>query len=146
MDIELREPRTAEEFRLYHDLRWRVLRAPWDQPRESEKDAFEDRAAHLTAWRGGRLVGVGRLHFNSPVEAQIRFMAVEPDWQGHGIGGLILARLEERARASGAQAIVLNARESAVAFYAARGYTVARELEPLFGSIPHFQMVKTLSA
>ena len=35
-------------------------------------------------------IGVGRANFNSENEAQIRSMAVEQEWQGKGIGSLIL--------------------------------------------------------
>jgi GNAT superfamily N-acetyltransferase len=143
-DIEIRAPRTAEEFRLYYDLRWRILRQPWTQPRESEKDEHEEGAVHLIAWCDGRVAGVGRLHFTGPDEAQIRFMAVEHDWQGRGIGGLILARLEDEARAGGARRMVLNARDAAVRFYSRHGYAISGESEPLFDSIPHWQMRKTL--
>jgi hypothetical protein len=77
MTIEVRQPRTQEELDLYYDLRWRVLREQWTKSRESGRDEHEENAFHLTAWDGPKLLGTGRLHFNSPDEAQIRCMAVE---------------------------------------------------------------------
>jgi acetyltransferase (GNAT) family protein len=86
MSIELREPKTADDFALYYDLRWRILREPWTQDRESSKDEHEALAVHLMAWVDNQLVGVGRLHFNLPEEAQIRYMAVEGSHAGRGVG------------------------------------------------------------
>ena len=59
MSIELREPKTADDFALYYDLRWRILREPWTQDRESSKDEHEALAVHLMAWVDNKLVGVG---------------------------------------------------------------------------------------
>ena len=144
MDLEIREPRSEEEFEQYHDLRWRILREPWDQPRHSEEDQHEGEAIHLAAWSGGRLAGVGRVHFNSPSEAQIRYMAVEMDLRGQGVGGAILAELESRARERGAAYIVLNARDTAVGFYEKHGYCITKEAQILFESIPHWELRKGL--
>src|SRR5712691_13327512 len=92
-------PETDIDRDRYFDLRWRVLRAPWQQPRGSERDEREDESIHLMI-RGtnGAALAVGRLHLNSPVEAQVRFMAVDPRWQGRGLGSTVLRELERRAR------------------------------------------------
>src|SRR5436853_7384907 len=113
MHVVLREPRSEQDFKLYYDLRWRILREPWTQERESGRDEYEEKAIHLMAWRGDTLVGVGRLHFNSPVEGQIRYMAIEPQYSHKGVGSQILMELEARARGAGVERIVLNAREAA---------------------------------
>ncbi len=142
--LEIRSPRGREEMEQYYDLRWRILRAPWAQGRGGERDEHEEEAFHVAAWAGGRIVGVGRLHFTAPHEAQIRYMAVESELQGRGIGGRILAELEQCARAAGAGKIVLNARDRAVEFYRQHGYRVMRPSEVLFDAIPHWQMEKAL--
>ena len=88
-------PQSEAEWDNYFDLRWRVLRAPWHQPRGSEKDGREAESEHLMiVGQDSSPVAVGRLHFNTPAEAQVRFMAVEPGLQGHGLGGAILQELE----------------------------------------------------
>lgn len=144
MDTELREPSTAKEFEQYYDLRWRILRKPWTTDRESSTDEREDDAFHLGAWCGGKLAGVGRLHFNSPHEAQVRYMAVEHDFDRRGIGSVILRALEEQARTRGAVRIVLNARETALGFYLHHGYVRSDMSGTLFGSIVHWRMLKEL--
>ena len=129
---------------LYFDLRWRVLRERWTQVRETGKDEHETDAFHLTAWVGGKLAGTGRLHFNSPQEAQVRFMAVEEAYARHGIGSRILEALEARARKKQARRVVLNARDSAVNFYRKRGYQLVDQSATLFDSIVHWRMQKLL--
>jgi N-acetylglutamate synthase-like GNAT family acetyltransferase len=144
MTIEVRQPRTQEELDLYYDLRWRVLREQWTRSRESGRDEHEENAFHLTAWDGPKLVGTGRLHFNSPDEAQIRCMAVEEAYRSTGVGGLIIQALEQRAREQGAKFVMLNAREGAVSFYRKHGYQLIDQSNTLFNQISHWRMHKNL--
>jgi GNAT superfamily N-acetyltransferase len=144
--IQLREPQTADDFVLYYDLRWRVLREPWTEDRESGKDEHEQNAIHLMAWCDSHLVGVGRLHFNSREEAQIRYMAVEDGYAGRHVGTAILKALEDRARHAGATLITLNARDNAVGFYRKAKYRLIGPAETLFNSIRHWRMCKSLDA
>ena len=144
--IKIMTPESPEDFKQYYDLRWRVLRGPWGQPRGSERDDLENAAIHVMARdAGGRLVGVGRGHMNSENEAQVRYMAVEEDCRSRGIGGLILMELEARLKQSGARTVILNAREAAVPFYFRHGYAVTGPTHALFGVIPHFKMSKQLT-
>jgi len=144
MTLDVREPSNDSEFEHYYDLRWRVLREPWTQSKESERDEHEADATHLGAWQDGTLVGVGRLHFISSAEAQIRYMAVEHRHAGKGIGSAILVELERRAREHGATRIILKARESAKEFYSKHGYSVSGPSGFLFDQIPHSEMSKDL--
>jgi N-acetylglutamate synthase-like GNAT family acetyltransferase len=144
MQVEIREPATQAELELYYDLRCRILRKPWTQERAAGRDEHEATAFHLTAWIGDKLVGTGRIHFNSPEEVQVRGMAVEEGYAGHGIGSRILHTLEAHARAQRAHRMVLSARESALAFYRKNGFRPVEPGETLFGSIPHWRMQKQL--
>jgi len=142
--MKVREPKTKEEYEKYYDLRWRILRKPWDQPKGSEKDDLEKQSIHLMAWEKGKPLGVGRVHFNSSKEARVRYMAVEEDMRGKGVGAMILKALEKGAERKGADHIVLNARESAVGFYKKHGYRIVGKAHILFGVIPHYEMRKKL--
>ncbi len=145
--MKICRPQTKEQFAQYYDLRWRVLRKPWNQPRGSEKDERENRADHITVCdENDTLIGVGRLHFNSAAEAQIRFMAVDEHHRGRGVGKMILTELERIARDKGAESIVLNARDEAIAFYKKMGYEEAGQSHVLFGSVRHVRMFKRLAA
>lgn len=140
----LKSPQTRQEFFDYYDLRWRILRAPWNQPKGSEQDELEGQAIHIIAVEEGKIVGCGRAHFNSDEEAQIRYMAVENHWQVKGIGKLILDELEKKVIEKGAKKIILHARESVVKFYEKNGYRIIKPSQTLFGAIPHYLMEKKI--
>lgn len=140
----IKSPQTRKEFFDYYDLRWRILRAPWNQPKGSEQDDLEGQAIHIIAVENDKIVGCGRAHFNSDEEAQIRYMAVENEWQGKGVGKLILDELEKRVVEKGAKKIILHARENIVKFYEKNGYKVIKRSHTLFGVIPHYLMEKEL--
>lgn len=143
--MQVTSPASETEFAAYFELRWKLLRAPWNQPRGSERDDREAGSIHVMAVLDDATVaGVGRLHFNSISEAQIRYMAVSTSHQRQGIGTHILAALEDRARQLGASVIVLNARETALGFYIRHGYSPTGPGEMLYNRIAHLRMQKQL--
>lgn len=143
MHIIIKEPKTKKEIEDYYDIRWHVLREPHNQPRGSEKDDLEELAIHLIVYDEGRIpAAAGRAHFNSDVEVQIRFMAVDPHYQNFGIGSSLLSALEKRVKTRGASYIILNSRESAIGFYKKNGYRIIGKAESIFGSIEHMKMRK----
>ncbi len=144
--MQIIEPSSAADYRDYYDLRWRILRAPWNQPRGSEQDPLDNSSTHLMLINSaGEALGVGRLHFNTIREAQIRYMAVAVGHQRSGLGSRLLETLEHRARSLGAAVIVLDARETALGFYRKHGYSVLGSGHMLFNSIAHVRMDKLLS-
>lgn len=144
--VTLIEPSGPGELDRYYQLRWQILRAPWNQPPGSERDPLDERSTHIMAVNSAReLLGVGRLHFNSISEAQVRYMAVAIGHQRSGIGTLILEDLEHRARQLGAARIVLDARETAIGFYRKRGYRPTGPGPMLFRQIAHVHMCKRFS-
>ena len=143
-----------EHFKIadpYHDgkleeyflLRWKVLREPWGQPKGTERDDLEEKSLHrMILSPGGKVVACGRLQLNDPREAQIRYMAVHPDFTGQGLGKMLMHELDQLAIDAGAVNIVLQARENAVDFYLSCGYTVVMETFLLYNTIQHFLMEK----
>ncbi len=89
-------------------------------------------------------MATARLHLNSPTEAQVRYMAVDPVFQGCGVGGRLLEALEARARSLGCRIMTLNSRDSARCFYEKQGYVVVSPAPTLFGSIEHVKMLKQI--
>jgi amino-acid N-acetyltransferase len=54
----------------------------------------------------GQIIGAGALeHFGGT--ALLRSVAVEPQWRGSGVGQLLIAELESRARAVGVSELIL---------------------------------------
>ena len=145
MKITIRSPQTENEWVQYYDLRWRVLRRPWQQPRGSEKDELEENAAHKAAILDNKIIAVGRVHFTNQTEAQIRYMAVDKDYQSKGTGKLILNTLEQTAKERNIRKIFLHARDNAVAFYQSNHYKISEPSHILYGKIQHYRMDKTLS-
>lgn len=138
-------PESSEDFARYFELRWRILRAPWDQPQGSEQDALEAVSWHRMACLEGRIpIGVARLHLNNPTQAQIRFMAVEPQYRQQGIGTALVAALEDQAGGLGAKEVMLHARIEALDFYTHLGYALSGPAPTLFGTIRHFTLIKPL--
>ena len=138
-------PKTREEFEEYFELRWRILRAPWNQPRGTEQDAFDEDADHASVRDdSGRLLGVGRLHLNSSREAQIRYMATDEASRHQGVGRTVVEELERLAAAHGVERIVLNARDSVVGFYERLGYQTIGAGPIMFGEIRHVKMEKKI--
>lgn len=90
------------------------------------------------------ILGVCRLQFNSPTEAQLRFMAVNPDTQGLGIGKQLMEYAEQKAKQQGATLLVLQAREIAVEFYKKCGYTIVEKSFLMWNEIQHYLMKKNL--
>ena len=143
--MQIIQPATPEEYRQYYDLRWRILCAPWNQPRGIERDQSDATSIHLMAINDdGSLLGAGRLHFNSATEAQIRYMAIDAAHQRQGVGSHLLQALEQRAGQSGATAVILNSRDTALAFYSKHGYRSEGPGHLLFDSIAHVKMRKQL--
>jgi len=144
MKTALVSPQTPAQWQKYFELRYQVLRAPWQQPLGSERDQQEEQAFHLMLETAeGAVLAVGRCQLLDAETAQVRYMAVAPTAQGQGLGQQVLAGLELWAQQQGAQQLLLNARDSAVGFYHKQGYRDGAVQPPLFG-IPHLQMWKTL--
>lgn len=142
----IRSPETDSDWEAYYNCRWELLRKPWDKPRGSEKDDKDADAYHvMVVDDDDNTIGVGRVHFNSPSEAQVRYMAVKDEWQCNGIGSLILTKLEQYSKDKGAAKIMLYARENAIDFYLKRGYFNQGPAHNLYGEIPHLFMTKTLA-
>lgn len=143
--IEIRSPKTNEEWEKYYQLRWEVLRKPWHQPKGSEKDNVEENSLHFMAIDDkNEILGVCRLQKNSIKEGQIRFMAVLEKAQGKGVGKKLIQAAELKAKEIGLEYIVLQARENAVPFYLSCNYQIVEKTFLLFNSIQHYLMTKKL--
>ena len=143
--MEIKSPQTDAEWKAYYALRFNVLREPWNQPVGSEVLADEDQAIHAITVEDNEVLGVARMHESAEKQGQVRCVATATAAQGKGIGKAIMAYLEDQAKAKGWTEIVLEARENAVPFYQAIGYTIVAESYLLFGEIQHYRMKKALT-
>lgn len=139
-------PTTPAEFERYYDLRWRVLRKPFQRPRGSEQDEYDQVGIHrMIVDESGAAIAIGRLHFNSPDEGQIRFMASAPEHRGGGHGVAIVYELEKVARDEGATHVIINSRDNTLGFYIKCGYELVEEADTLKNPSAEHQLRKTLT-
>ena len=127
MTLAVEEVRADETW----PLRRRVLRA--ERPDATERFTEDEgpSSLHLAVRDGNaQVVGVATF-FPSPtvwrpgVPAwQLRGMAVDPAWQGSGVGRQIMDAAVPRLRAAGAAVVWANVRDSAMGFYQRLGWQV----------------------
>lgn len=90
-------------------------------------DLATSRAQFIVACDGERVIGTGAIEpFGSA--ALLRSVAVQAKWRGSGVGRLIVAELERRARAAGIGELILltlTARD----FFERLGYSVKDRIE-----------------
>ncbi len=126
------------------DLRYDILRKPWNQPKETSSDGMEQIAVNAFIEDNGKAIACGRLQDNTGGVGQIRYMAVDANYQGKGLGKLIVIKLEEEARKINLHTIELQARENAVEFYKSQGYVVKEMSFKLWDIIQHYLMTKEI--
>jgi len=91
------EPQSKEEFDSYFQLRWEVLRKPWNQPKGSERDELDSIAIHrMILDEDNNPIGVGMILLNLNDVAQIRFMGIKSEYQGMNLGNTIIEKLLKR--------------------------------------------------
>jgi thioesterase domain-containing protein len=143
--FECRAPKSQQEFDQYYHLRWKILRKPLHQEKGSEKDELETQSVHRAIFDNkGQVVAVARLHFSGEFTGTIRYMAVEDDYQGKGLGQRLVYSLEKYAISLGINKLLLKAREQAVNFYQKLSYQNIGFSHLLFNSVKHFNMEKKL--
>ncbi|MCB0410451.1 MAG: GNAT family N-acetyltransferase [Flavobacteriales bacterium] len=135
---------TEEDFKKIMDLRYEILRKPWNQSYESSSDGNESETYNAFIEANNKAIACGRLQLNSDEIAQIRYMAVSNENQGQGLGAKILIALEQKVKEIGVKKIELHARENAVAFYKKHGYAVKEKSHNLWDQIQHYLMEKAL--
>ena len=142
--VKVRTPESGAEWEAYYELRWRILRAPW-QKTGCERDETDDSSIHRMVCReDGKPLAVGRLHRLDEHSGQIRYMAVESGCERRGYGTLVLTALEQAATAIGIEKTILHAREHALPFYRHHGYKTIEPSFLLFDEIQHYLMTKNL--
>ena len=92
-----------------------------DKPIDAVRLPTDADGYHFGAFVDGQLVAVISL-FVAGSRAQFRKFATHPDFQGQGIGSLLLKHVIDKAKQLNANLLCCDARLSAVSFYARRGF------------------------
>lgn len=144
MKIEIRSPQTTSEWADYFDLRYRILRAPLNQPLGSEKNDGDSTGIHFALYEDDVLKAIARLDQSEKSISQVRFVAVEKNAQGKGYGKSIMLATEKAAKERGDDKMILHARDYAVDFYLKLNYEVIEKSYLLFDVLQHYLMEKKL--
>ena len=80
---------------------------------EMEEDEY---GIHFGAFTENKLVGIVSL-FEKSHDFQFRKLAIDPEYQGKGIGNTLLHYITDFAKAAGGTRLWCNARLSAIGFY-----------------------------
>jgi GNAT superfamily N-acetyltransferase len=129
---ELRPPRNQFELATLHDLRDTVLfkgRGRSDYDRHHPDDHSPDNH-FMGFWQDGELLGTLRVDFLTDETAALRWVAVEPRLQRHGIGRKMVTAAERVISAAGCPRVVTKAAIDAVQFYSQLGYEEAHWDDP----------------
>jgi ribosomal protein S18 acetylase RimI-like enzyme len=99
----------------------------------------------LAAEENGEVVGIVSL-IPRPDGVQLRSMAVDPAYQGGGVGRMLVEAAVDRLRAAGVHRVWCNARDTAIGFYERLGWQVTGPgfVDDEMG-IPHHPMELLLS-
>ena len=127
-------------------VRMRVFVGEQGIPADVEVDDADSAAdtRHAVALHQGTVIATGRLLPDVDGKGpHVGRMAVERSWRRNGVGGMVLAFLEDQGRSLGFRQITLHAQEYVKSFYARHGYDEVGEMF-LEEGIPHREMVKTL--
>lgn len=133
-------PQDADRLREFHSklsaetIYYRFF-APYPELTDRDVKRFtevdHDSRVALVATVGGHLVGVGRYDRVSDTAAEIAF-TVRDDYQGRGLGSVLLEHLAAAARERGVDrfvAEVLPGNRKMLGTFAAAGYKVAQEMD-----------------
>lgn len=110
-----------------YPVRRAVLRKNFPNEPHQFKGDFDENTFHLGYFQENEIIGILTIMKNENV-AQLRGMAVSEDFQGKGIGKLLIERAEEILQNDKISKIWMNAREKAVPFYEKLGYKTEGEL------------------
>lgn len=144
MQVEIKEiVHGSEDYQLAVNLRMKILREPLGLTLLAEDLAKEADAIHVGAFVEAKLMGCLFLSPQNEVLIKMRQVAVSSESQGLGIGKKLVIFAEQLACAKGFNQVVLNARETAISFYASLGYEQYDELFIQVG-LPHRKMRKSI--
>lgn len=142
----------AVEAPALYDLRRRILRR--NDPKAVVEVAGDHEATshHFAGVLGERVVASASFYAApSPIRAelssyQLRFMAVDADVQGRGYGTAVLEVAERTLAELGVRQLWANARDSALGFYEATGWSRVEGSEhvSVVTGLPHTAVVKLL--
>ena len=125
-------------------LRYEVLIVGTDRTEATLTGDDDPRTIHFAGFDAGRCVGCVSLmpsEYNGAAAYQLRGMAVDPAYQGMGLGAALLSRCESAVTIP---MMWCNARQHAIGFYERHGWQTLGEMFEITGVGPHIRMIRQL--
>jgi ribosomal protein S18 acetylase RimI-like enzyme len=129
MKITLSEqlPDKNEYFSLFVTTGWnKDYKASPDELERTNKNSW----LVISAYDENKLVGFGRVVTDFVLHAMIYDMIVLPDYQGKGIGTMIIEKLVNRCKEQGIRDVQLFCAKGKKAFYERNGFEIRAEDAP----------------
>jgi len=122
--------RQSKEF-TKKDLEDLFLSVDWSSGHYPDKlvVAMKNSATVLSAWDGGKLVGLANALDDGIMTAYVHYVLVHPDYQGAGIGKALLTQMREIYKDY--LRIVLVSYNSEIGFYEGLGFVESKECAPM---------------
>jgi len=128
MSIKISETRDIEREKiiaLYKANGWSAAEKP-----DELYQALINSHSLITAWDGDKLVGLGNALSDGYLVVYYPHLLVHPEYQGKGIGKIMVARMQEKYGAFHMQILVADGK--AVDFYKRVGFVRAGETQPMW--------------
>ncbi len=118
MDLTICKISARQTYQLRHDILWP------DEPLEHCVLEGDEKALHFGASIGGSLVSVVSLFDEEGKRMRLRKFAVQPEFQGQGIGSALLCHIIEHLKCMSTDIVWCDARVEAIPFYKKQGFTL----------------------
>ncbi len=113
-------------------------------PLSLELDDFDKTAAHFVVYLEETPIGAGRVRVLNDGIAKVERVCVLEEHRGKHLGNLVMHALEDHAKLTGMNTVVLYAQSYAVPFYEKLGYVITSP-EFMDADIPHRAMEKKIN-
>ncbi|UZR95010.1 GNAT family N-acetyltransferase [Chondrinema litorale] len=122
---ETRELKQEDIIALYKANKWSAA-----EKTEALHKALINSHSLVSAWEGDKLVGLGNAISDGYLMVYYPHLLVHPDYQGKGIGKMIVDKMQEKY--SGFHMQMLTADGKAIDFYKKLGFERAGKTEPMW--------------
>ncbi|MFJ7932908.1 GNAT family N-acetyltransferase [Sporosarcina sp. NPDC096371] len=112
-------------------------------PLNLELDDFDKTAVHFVVYSVNTPIGAGRIRETATGIGKVERVCILEECRGQHLGNLIMGALEEHAKDTGMNKIILNAQTYAIPFYEKLGY-ITTSPEFMDADIPHRAMEKRI--
>lgn len=142
MELKIHRVTTENEIEICFEIRKRVYIEEQGVTEEEEFDNLDSQCRHFLAEYDNQWVGTARLYKKNHRQAKVERVAVLNAYRFKGVGRALLEEMENFARESKFEELVLGAQTQAIPFYQKSGYRVYGQ-EFFDARIPHRWMKKT---